>query len=304
MKIVLASLIAVWSVLGVSGQGVTNSGVTPEMRQEANKIYLANDWAKAAAAYEKIVHLEPENPNANYRLGLSFLNLNNIDEARVHLDKAMSASPNPVYALALARAYARAGDKAKAFEVIEKSTKLGGISPATLLAEKDFTAWKDDAAFKDLVVKSDLAVNPCKAAPEFRQFDFWIGEWDVKTVQGAPAGSSSVQLILGQCIVFENWTGGAGSNGKSFNIYDVNDKKWHQSWVDDKGTFSHYVGGIENGEMVVTADGILPNGKKGLIRMTYTKLANGDVRQHGESSADDGKTWATSYDFIYSRKRS
>lgn len=276
--------------------------VTAEMRAEANRFYQAADWAKAAAEYEKIVAIEPKNPNANYRLGLTLLNLNKNTEAQKHLDIAFTTSPNPVFALALARSYARANNKAKAFETIEKSTTVGGIAPETLTSEKDFAAWKDDPQFKELLRKSDLAVNPCKASPEFRQFDFWIGEWDVKNPQGVPSGSSSIQLILGQCTIFENWSGGGGSNGKSFNIYDTNDKKWHQTYVDDKGTFAHYIGGLVDGKMVVVADTILA-GKKTLAKMTFTKLDNGDVRQFGENSTDDGKTWVTSFDLIYSRKK-
>lgn len=45
---------------------------------------------------------------------------------------------------------------------------------------------------------------PCKSKPECRQFDFWVGEWDVQNPQGQPAGTSSVRLILGDCVIFEN----------------------------------------------------------------------------------------------------
>jgi len=302
MKALLIVVIALSAFVTGFSQGVASSGVTPEMRTEANKYYSASDWVNAVTAYEKIVKLEPANPNANYRLGLSFLNLNKMAEAQTHLEKAMTASPNPIFALALARSYARVGNKAKAFEVIEKSTKAGGIAPEALIAEKDLAQWKDDAGFKDLIAKSDLAVNPCKASPEFRQFDFWIGEWDVKNPQGVPSGSSSIQLMLGQCVIFENWSGGGGSNGKSFNIYDTNDKKWHQTYVDDKGTFTHYIGSLINGEMVITADTVI-GGKRTFAKMTFSKMPNGDVRQHGENSIDEGKTWTTSFDLTYSRKK-
>lgn len=302
MKALLIVAIILLAFTMAFSQGVAGSGVTAEMRTEANRYYTASDWPNAVAAYEKIVSLEPGNPNANYRLGLSFLNLDKTTEAQTHLEKAMAFSPNPVFALGLARAYARAGNKAKTFETLDKSTKVGGISPETLIAEKDFAKWRDDLAFRDLIAKSDMAVNPCKASQEYRQFDFWIGEWDVKNQQGVPSGSSSIQLILGNCTIFENWSGGGGSNGKSFNIYDANDKKWHQTYVDDKGTFTHYVGGLVNGEMVLTADRVT-GGKKSMAKMTFSKMPNGDVRQYGENSIDEGKTWTTSFDLIYTRKK-
>lgn len=297
LLILLASV-----VLSSMGQAQPASDVTAEMRAEANAFYQASDWEKAARAYEKISALEPANAGVAYRLGNIYLNLNRNEDARKYLDKAFVASANTVFALALARAYARTGNKAKAFETIEKSTTLGGIAPEALTAEKDFAAWKDDAGFKELVRKSDLAVNPCKASPEFRKFDFWIGEWDVRNPQGVPSGTSRVELILGDCIIFENWTSGSGSSGKSFNIYDRNDGKWHQSWVSDKGTFTHYIGGIEDGKMVLVAHTVV-GGRKTLARMTFSRLSNGDVRQFGENSIDQGKTWTTAFDLTYSRKK-
>src|SRR5712691_13226702 len=56
---------------------------------------------------------------------------------------------------------------------------------------------------------------PCAKRAEKRQFDFWVGEWAVQTPDGNPAGDSSVQLILDRCVVFENWRGKKGYNGKS-----------------------------------------------------------------------------------------
>ncbi|MEP6848971.1 MAG: tetratricopeptide repeat protein, partial [Acidobacteriota bacterium] len=209
----------------------TSIGVTPDMRAEANGSYQTGDWAKAAELYDKIVKIETNNIQARYRLGVALMNSGKTADSLPHLEQVMTASPNPIFALSLARAYARSNNKAKSLEVLAKSLALGGIAPETLTAENDFAPWKDDADFKDIVRRSDLAVNPCKAKEEFRQFDFWIGDWDVKTPQGLPAGSSRVQLILGKCIIFENWSGGGGTNGKSFNIFDTNDNKWHQTWV-------------------------------------------------------------------------
>ncbi len=278
------------------------SAITPEMRAEANGYYVAGDWVKAAAAYEKLVALDKAASGPSYRLGNSLLNLGKAAEALPYLEHALTVAPNPIFALTVARAYAVTGNKTKALEALEKTVPMGGLTAETLNGQKEFGGWKGDKQFNEVVAKLDLTANPCKAAPEFRQFDFWIGDWDVKTAQGGIAGTSSVQLILAQCIIFENWTSGAGSSGKSFNIYDVNDKKWHQTWVDDKGSFTHYIGGVKDGAMVVTAD-TLTAGKKSLARMTFSKLPNGDVRQFGENSADDGKTWTTAFDLIYSRKK-
>jgi hypothetical protein len=288
--------------LSLAAQTPVGTAVTAEMRAAANDAYQKQDWTTAAEHYGKILKLDDKNVGARYRYGIVMMNLEKNAEAKQALDNAFAASPNAIFALALARVNARLADPKSAMEVLERSVSLGGIAPETLTAEKDFASLRRDPKFQDIVKRSDLAVNPCKAAPEFRQFDFWIGEWEAKNPQGLVGGTSSIQLILGTCIIFENWTGTSGTNGKSFNIYDASDKKWHQTWVDDKGTFTHYVGGIQNGSMVLVADTVV-GGKKTLAKMTFTKLANGDVRQHGENSADDGKTWTTTFDFTYVRKK-
>jgi hypothetical protein len=288
-------------VQSAAAQSQPGSGVTSEMRTAANDAFQKQDWKAAAAAYENIVKLEEKNVGARYRYGISLLGAGNNIEAQTQLENVFAASPNPVFALALARAYARNNSKDKAYETLEKSIALGGISPDSLNGEADFAAFKTDPRFVEIVKKSDVAVNPCKASPAFREFDFWIGEWDAKNVQGVTVGSSSIQLILGQCIIFENWSTPV-SSGKSFNIFNTTDKKWHQTWVDDKGTFTHYIGGLVEGKMVLDSDTVV-NGKKAIGRMTFSKLPNGDVRQHGERSTDEGKTWITSFDFIYSKKK-
>jgi tetratricopeptide (TPR) repeat protein len=275
--------------------------VTSEMRTAAADAYQKQDWKAAAAAYEAIVKVEEKNAGAHYRLGVSYLTLNEVAKSARHLEAAMAISPNSVFALALARAHARSGDKDKAYAVFEQSLKLGGIPAESLNDEKDFAAMKTEAKFAEYVKRLDALAVPCRSRPEFRQFDFWIGEWLPKNAQGVTVGTSSIQLILSSCIIFENWETPA-SAGKSFNLYDVRDGKWHQTWVDNRGLMTHYVGGLVDGKMVLDSVST-QNGQKTIARMTFSKLPNGDVRQHGENSTDDGKTWTTSFDFIYVRKK-
>lgn len=296
----LACLIFLFSALAWA-QPPSNSAITPEMRAAANDAYQKQDWKNAAAAYEKIVKAEEKNVGARYRYGVSLLGAGDNVNALSQLEIVFASSPNPIFALALSRAYARNGNKAKAYETLEKSINLGGISPDSLTAETDFASVKTEPRFAEIVKRSDLAVNPCKASPSFREFDFWIGEWDAKNAQGITVGSSSIQLILGQCVIFENWSTPV-SSGKSFNIFDTTDKKWHQTWVSDKGVLTNYVGGLVDGKMVLDSEAMV-NGKKTINRMTFSKLADGSVRQHGETSADEGKMWTTSFDFTYVRKK-
>ena len=55
--------------------------------------------------------------------------------------------------------------------------------------------------------------TPCTTDPVYRQFDFWIGEWDVYAKNGKEAGDSRIDLILDSCIILENWKSANVSQG-------------------------------------------------------------------------------------------
>src|SRR5262245_5513099 len=102
----------------------------------------------------------------------------------------------------------------------------------------------------------------CKAA-EFRQFDFWLGEWTVPAPGGKPPGHSRIESILDGCVILENWQGGSGYTGKSFNIYNRETGHWEQFWVDTTGSRLHLVGGLVDGKMVLSGTQDRPNATTG-----------------------------------------
>ncbi len=92
------------------------------------------------------------------------------------------------------------------------------------------------------------APRPCSSA-EYRQFDFWLGEWDVAE-KGKPAGVNRITAILGGCAVREEWKGASGLTGTSLNMWDSGKRRWTQTWVDDKGNVLLLLGrapGTEDG---------------------------------------------------------
>ncbi len=147
--------------------------------------------------------------------------------------------------------------------------------------------------------------EPC-SAPEYRQFDFWVGKWDVyPTGTDNLVSHSLIERVYGGCGVRENWMPHSGEGGGSLNIYVPREKAWRQTWIDSRGARVDFSGGWRSGAMVLKglwAD-ILGPGKDALVRMTYTKAEDGSVRQLGEVSEDSGKTWAPSFDFTYRKAR-
>lgn len=147
--------------------------------------------------------------------------------------------------------------------------------------------------------------RPDCTAPEHRQFDFWVGEWDVTNPAGQTAGTSRITRILKDCVLLEEWSGAGGGRGQSFNIYAREDGKWHQSWVSDAGVLLLLEGGLRDGMMVLEGESKAPDGSPVMNRIAWS-LVDGDpdrVRQHWETSADAGVTWTTAFDGTYRRRR-
>ncbi|WP_439567504.1 hypothetical protein [Sphingopyxis sp.] len=145
-------------------------------------------------------------------------------------------------------------------------------------------------------------VQPACAAPEYRAFDFWVGEWDVYPNGAATrVATSSIEAMFTGCAIRETWKPLNGGGGGSFSHYDGERRHWRQMWVDSSGARVDFDGGPAGGAMILTGHwaNVVAKGQDGLIRMTYSKQPDGSVRQHGEQSTDHGLTWATSFDFIY-----
>jgi len=158
-------------------------------------------------------------------------------------------------------------------------------------------------------LQSLTAQKPC-SLPVFRQFDFWVGEWEAYGPKGNKGGDSKISIILDSCIILEEWTSasmqqGLRYAGKSFNTYNTATKQWQQTWVDNAGGTTEYLRGEgSDGKIMFYADKVIgPQGKLFMRRLTFTKLSNDKVRQFGERSDDGGTTWTTEYDLEYRRKK-
>jgi opacity protein-like surface antigen len=146
----------------------------------------------------------------------------------------------------------------------------------------------------------------CAASADRHRFDFWIGEWQVTTMDGHVVGASSVQAMAGGCGLLENWTASNGTTGKSLNAYNPAVKQWQQYWVGQGGAVTEYrESEWHDGSLSLIARSTGSSTQTAPIqRLTFTPMNDSTVRQHGEMSADGGVTWTTTYDFSYHRRGS
>jgi hypothetical protein len=149
------------------------------------------------------------------------------------------------------------------------------------------------------VSSSQFLQSPSCSAPEYRQFDFWLGDWDAFDADKAPTAVARVRVdrILDGCVVHEDYQATSGSKGQSFSVYDASRKTWHQSWVTNRGQLLVIEGTFQNGEMFMRGVDRV-NGQERQVRGTW-KAIPGGVSETAATSIDGGKTWTPWFDLLF-----
>jgi len=283
--------------LGISliSAAIARAEQSPAM-EAAGELFNQSKWVEAAKAYTDITAKDPKNGPAWTNLGESLLQLHKTEAAAVAFERAIQVGFRPVLnQVNAARAYAEAHDRAKVLSLLQQviDSGNGGRMRPIVLSSAEFSSLSGDPDFQNLLDK----MRSCTTA-EYRQFDFWVGDWDVQ-VQGQPAGHNLVTLEQDGCLLVEHWKASTGGQtGTSFNYYDVRDKKWHQLYLDNSGNagaFPAMEGNLIGSKMILVTDpSVSP-----VSRWTWYVVAPGKVRQMAEQSTDGQRTWNVIWDSIY-----
>ena len=268
----------------------------------ANELYKQQKFQEAVAAFGDVIKDEPNNGRAWYFMGMSLHSLGKWEQAIAAFEKNVAIAQNPSSMFNIACGYSRLKQNDKAFEWLEKALTNGAAFTVNLETDEDLANIRQDARFKKMTELADRQKRPCIYSAEARQFDFWVGDWDVFNTLGQKAGTNSVQLFSDGCGLLENWTNTTGGDGKSINFYDTGTGKWYQSWIGTGGGALRYSGNFREGAMRFEGETIA-NGAKTFQKLTFTKLDENTVRQLFEASTDDGKTWAITYDLKYVKRK-
>lgn len=142
---------------------------------------------------------------------------------------------------------------------------------------------------------------PCQGE-EHRQFDFWVGDWELSWGEDGQ-GRNTVRPLYGDCGVeerFESFQPRAWS-GMSVSQYDARRGVWRQTWADSQGGYLVFEGGMEGDEMVLHGSGQQPDGTPVLTRMRFVDIAPDGFRWLWERSTDDGGSYALAWEIHYAR---
>lgn len=158
----------------------------------------------------------------------------------------------------------------------------------------------------------DDRITPEWRAPEHRQFDFWIGSWDVnlRTLQPDNSWKDSVKAraevipILDGKAILELWDSPT-IKGFSLRTYDEARKKWvlFLNWPgDNNSSIGAMTGGFRHGRGEFIARGRRPDGSVSVSRYTFCDITPTSLRWDDAFSQDGGKTWTNNWIMEFSRR--
>jgi hypothetical protein len=280
---------------------------------KADTLYFNSRWDEARLQYESGFKARPASVNAlsEFRLGYCYHRLNKYASALDHYNRSKALKPVPqlkaqLYAR-IARVESIQNHKDNAMVSLDSAIRFGYASLNEMDTLKEFQNLRTDKRFEERHKRVYNAAYPCASNPRMREFDFWIGEWDVY-VTGTTTpkiGHSLIQNVAGECLILENWTalGPVPNTGKSMNYFDTVSQAWEQVWMGSGGGLNKFVKGkYEDGAMRFIFTQPNPGGKPLQGRFTFFNLGPDKVRQFKETSTDDGNTWQAVYDFTYIRR--
>ena len=158
---------------------------------------------------------------------------------------------------------------------------------------------------------------PCQS-PQARQFDFWLGEWDLigrmRLQPGADRwretrSTNSIRSVMDSCVTqesFDNQQPNAWS-GMSVSTWSARTGQWQQTWVDSQGGYIPLTGQFADGRMILTTpERPAPSGPGGgtaVNRMVFHDIARDSLLWDWELSTDGGQTWEVQWSITYRRRK-
>lgn len=267
--------------------------------QQADTLAAHKEYAKAEQLYRDILKDAPGNNLAVFKLAsLYYAEKKYSDAASEYLKLAPNKNPTVLYNLACV--YSLMNNTAAAMAYLDSAVQNGFSQVSAMRNDPDLANIRGEKKFGEIA----RSIKALENFPEASMFDFWVGEWDVYSLQHQKAGESRIEKILNNTVILENWSGGNGYTGKSFNHFDMNKQKWIEYWIDITSSATYYEGNYDSTQHAIVfysydhAHDAAPY----IQRLTFFNLGPNEVRQFSQRSSDGGKTWTVSYDLQYIRK--
>ena len=202
--------------------------------------------------------------------------------------------------------HARLGHTDSAFAWLGRAAASGFSDERLLRTDEDLASLRGSARFDSLVYRATHAPTPCAGVAERRRLDFWTGGWDVTTAGGSPAGTSSVQIVSGGWCAPGELDQHARREGTQ--PHDVQPRRRpvgvrhgdRPGRQPDRVSREHVARRQHRAASELRRVGEHARDRAAAYLLPVDSAT---VRQLGERSTDGGRTWSTTYDFLYHRRR-
>ncbi len=289
---------------------------TEDLTAVATEHYQQQQWPEAIEAYRQLLAGDPQNEQAWYRLAQSHISLQQGLQALQANQQLSEAQQIPIQLVwyQQAQAWQLTGDEQAQLKALDQAVRSGYSNTRELEENPLWSELRKHQLFSDILQSADKNLRPCMYDERYRQFDFWLGRWEVygdSEKSGPLFGHNHITRAEQGCLIMEQWQGASGSTGTSMNYFDGIQNQWVQRWVSGGGTVIDYSGGLiskAEGQQAMQLTGRIyyaQNSQQPQVRHfrgTWTVLKSGVVRQFFEESTDGGENWYTWFDGYYFRE--
>lgn len=145
-----------------------------------------------------------------------------------------------------------------------------------------------------------MTIQLDKLPPE-RQFDFWLGTWNLTWEGGA--GRNTITSQWNGNVIVEQFDGGTSTplRGMSVSTYNRRRGEWWQTWVDNNGDQFRVSGGVQDGKMVLDQHVPAESGPV-VLRMVFYNITADALDWAWQRSEDGGATFTTQWHIHYTRE--
>ena len=151
------------------------------------------------------------------------------------------------------------------------------------------------------VAALSFAQTPAAAptsVPVNKEFDFWIGDWEVTGSDGAVLGWSRIIAQPGGRVLHEIWSDAKGGGGNGWLAHNAGTGEWRYLYASRDGSFAELLGGVVGGRLVLAGTGNPLAKPARQLRIVWEARPEGTVRQTMEQSPD-GTAWSPAFDGTY-----
>lgn len=157
----------------------------------------------------------------------------------------------------------------------------------------------------ELPAVESAGTNRCQVGQESgenRRLDFTIGRYAVVAENGLELARSDVAIdpTLSGCLIEESIATPKGYRATGWLYYDSVEDRFYRTVVDNQGNRLELHGAVSSNGF--TMEGVDPADPGVLLRLTWSPIEGGDLRQVWEASRDGGASWREVQRLTYARR--